>query len=107
VLLPSAGVHYTYSASAAAALVGQPCAGAANPVTGLTIAGVAVDPAASYRVTVNSFLADGGDKFTVLRDGTGRLGGSVDTDALEAYLAPSLTGTPIAPPALDRIDVAP
>jgi 5'-nucleotidase len=107
VLLPSAGVHYTYSASAAAALVGQPCAGAANPVTGLTIAGAAVDPAGSYRVTVNSFLADGGDKFTVLRDGTDRLGGSVDTDALEAYLAPSLTGTPIAPPALDRIDVAP
>jgi 5'-nucleotidase len=107
VLLPSAGVHYTYSASAAAALVGQPCAGAANPVTGLTIGGAAVDPAASYRVTVNSFLADGGDKFTVLRDGTDRLGGSVDTDALEAYLAPSLTGTPIAPPALDRIDVAP
>jgi 5'-nucleotidase len=107
VLLPSAGVHYTYSASAAAAVVGQPCAGAANPVTGLTIGGAAVDPAASYRVTVNSFLADGGDKFTVLRDGTDRLGGSVDTDALEAYLAPSLTGTPIAPPALDRIDVAP
>jgi 5'-nucleotidase len=107
VLLPSAGVHYTYSAAAAAALVGQPCEGAANPVSGLTIAGTAVDPAASYRVTVNSFLADGGDKFTVLRDGTDRLGGSVDTDALEAYLAPSLTGTPIAPPALDRIDVAP
>jgi 5'-nucleotidase len=107
VLLPSAGVHYTYSASAAATLVGQPCAGAANPVTGLTIGGAAVDPAASYRVTVNSFLADGGDKFTVLREGTDRLGGSVDTDALEAYLAPSLTGTPIAPPALDRIDVAP
>jgi 5'-nucleotidase len=107
VLLPSAGVHYTYSASAGAALVGQPCAGAANPVTGLTIGGAAVDPAASYRVTVNSFLADGGDKFTVLREGTDRLGGSVDTDALEAYLAPSLTGTPIAPPALDRIDVAP
>jgi 5'-nucleotidase len=107
VLLPSAGVHYTYSASAAAALVRQPCAGAANPVTGLTIGGAAVDPAASYRVTVNSFLADGGDKFTVLREGTDRLGGSVDTDALEAYLAPSLTGTPIAPPALDRIDVAP
>jgi 5'-nucleotidase len=107
VLLPSAGVHYIYTASAATALVGQPCAGAANPVTGLAIGGTPVDPAASYRVTVNSFLADGGDKFTVLRDGTDRLGGAVDTDALEAYLAPSLTGTPIAPPALDRIDLAP
>ena len=56
---------------------------------------------------MNSFLADGGDKFTVLRDGTERLGGEVDTDALEAYLSPSLTGAPIGPPALDRIDVTP
>jgi 5'-nucleotidase len=107
VLLPSAGVHYTFSQSTATALIGQPCAGAPNPVSGLTIGGTAVDPAASYRVTVNSFLADGGDKFTVLRDGTDRLGGAVDTDALEAYLTPSLTGAPIAPPALDRIDVVP
>jgi hypothetical protein len=59
------------------------------------------------QITVNSFLADGGDKFTALRGGTDRLGGAVDTDALEAYLAPSLTGTPIAPPALNRIDVTP
>jgi 5'-nucleotidase len=43
----------------------------------------------------------------VLRSGTDRLGGAVDTDALEAYLAPSLTGAPIAPPALDRINVMP
>ena len=107
VLLPSASVHYDYSASAAAALVGQACEGAANPVTGLTIGGAAVDPAASYRITVNSFLAEGGDRFAVLSDGTERLGGAVDLDALEAYLAPSLTGTAIAPPALDRIDVTP
>jgi 5'-nucleotidase len=37
-------------------------------------------------VTVNSFLADGGDGFGVLKDGTERLGGAVDTDAFEAYL---------------------
>jgi hypothetical protein len=42
-----------------------------------------------------------------LLDGTDRLGGAVDTDALEAYLAPSLTGAPIGPPALDRIDLTP
>ena len=107
VLLPSASVAYSYDASAAAALVGQPCAGAANPVTGLTIGGTAVDPAGGYRITVNSFLADGGDLFSVLREGTDRLGGAVDTDALEAYLAPSLAGTPIAAPALNRIDVVP
>jgi 5'-nucleotidase len=107
ILLPSAGVHYSYSAAAAAGLSGQPCAGAPNPVTGLAINGTAVDPGASYRITVNSFLADGGDSFAALRDGTDRLGGSVDTDALEAYLAPSLSGAPISPPPLDRIDVTP
>ncbi len=103
VLLPSAGVHYTYDLSAAAALVNQPCAGAPNPVSGLTIGGVAVDPAATYRITVNSFLADGGDRFFALRDGTDRVGGDVDLDALEDYLAAG----PVSPPALDRIDVVP
>jgi hypothetical protein len=39
--------------------------------------------------------------------GTHRLGGAVDTDALDAYLTPSLTGAPFDPPAPDRIDVAP
>ncbi len=107
VLLPSVAVSYSYSSSAAAALVGQPCGGAANPVSNLTVGGVAVDPAASYRITVNSFLAEGGDRFTVLAEGTDRLGGAVDTDALEAYIAPSLTGAPVAPPALDRVDVLP
>ena len=106
-LLPSSSVAFSYSSSAASALVGQPCAGAANPVTGLTIGGAPVDPAASYRITVNSFLADGGDLFSVLREGTDRLGGAVDTDALETYIAPSLGGAAIAPPALDRIDVVP
>lgn len=47
--------------------------------------GVVLDPAASYRVTVNSFLADGGDLFTVLKEGGARLGGAQDLDALEAY----------------------
>jgi 5'-nucleotidase len=107
VLLPSASVGYTVDQSVATDITGDACAGAANPVTNLTIGGTAVDPAASYRITVNSFLADGGDSFPVLREGTDRLGGEVDTDALEDYIAPSLTGAPVAPPALDRIDVTP
>ena len=45
----------------------------------VVIEGAPVCPSTSYRVTVNSFLADGGDTFTVLRDGTNRLGGAVDT----------------------------
>jgi 5'-nucleotidase len=107
ILLPSAGVEYTYDLSVAASVLNTPCDSAANPVTSLSIGGTAVDPAASYRITVNSFLADGGDRFSVLRQGTDRAGGPVDTDALEAYIEPSLTGTPIAPPPLDRIDVVP
>jgi 5'-nucleotidase len=114
VLLPSDSVHYTFDQSVATSLLPAgtsqpvvPCAGAPNPVSGLTIGGTPVDPAASYRITVNSFLADGGDNFPVLRAGTDRLGGEVDTDALEDYIAPSLTGAPVSPPALDRIDVTP
>jgi 5'-nucleotidase len=107
ILLASAGVEYTYDLSVAASVFNTPCDSAANPVTSLSIGGTPVDPAASYRITVNSFLADGGDRFSVLRQGTDRAGGPVDTDALEAYIEPSLTGTPIAPPPLDRIDVVP
>jgi 5'-nucleotidase len=107
VLLPSASVHYTWDQSVAASIATASCAGAPNPATGLTVGGVAVDTTSSYRVTVNSFLAEGGDSFPVLRAGTDRLGGEVDTDALEKYIAPSLTGGPIAPPALNRIDVIP
>ena len=105
VLLPSASVAYTYSAAAAAALVGQPCEGAASPVSAFTIAGAEVVDTQTYRITVNSFLADGGDRFAVLREGTNRVGSLVDTDALEAYFAAA--GGPVAPPALDRITVVP
>jgi 5'-nucleotidase len=48
--------------------------------------GVLLDRAASYTVTVNSFLADGGDNFTVLRSGANRVGGPVDLDALIAHI---------------------
>jgi 5'-nucleotidase len=47
--------------------------------------GVAIDKAAAYRVTMNAFLADGGDNFSVFKLGTDQLGGDVDVDALEAY----------------------
>jgi 5'-nucleotidase len=107
ILLPSSTVSYSFSAAAAAATTGQPCAGAVNPVSGLTIGGTPVDPAQSYRITVNSFLAGGGDLFTVLLEGTNPTGGVLDLDALQAYLQPSLTGAPLAVPATDRISVLP
>jgi len=66
----------------------------------MALGGVPIYPAASYRVSVNNFLADGGDGFTELGGGTNRTGGMVDLDALTAYLQ----GHPdIAPPATDRI----
>jgi 5'-nucleotidase len=70
----------------------------------ITIGGAPVDPAARYRVTVNSFLAGGGDDLTVLREGTDRVGGPLDLDALEAYFR---TASPVAPGPRDRIRLAP
>ena len=64
--------------------------------------GRAIGPEQSYRVTVNNFLADGGDGFRVLRDGTDRVGGPVDVDALTDYLRASTT-RPLAPDRLPRI----
>jgi 5'-nucleotidase len=60
-----------------------------------------------WRITVNSFLAAGGDKFPVLSEGVNRVGGDVDVDSLEDYFEPSLVGSPVAPPPLTRIGVAP
>jgi len=37
-------------------------------------------------VTVNSFLASGGDGYAVLDKGSGRIDAGVDLDAFEAYL---------------------
>lgn len=48
--------------------------------------GTPIDKAANYSVAVNSFMADGGDNFSVLRNGANRVGGSVDLDALIAHI---------------------
>jgi 5'-nucleotidase len=112
VLQPSDSVRYTYDPAKAIvgpAPAGTPCAGAPDDVVStFTIDGQPVprDASRSYRITVNSFLADGGDGFPVLREGTDRLGGEVDTKALQDYIRPSLTGAPIAPPATSRISRA-
>jgi 5'-nucleotidase len=91
ILQVSKGFTYNWSASASCG----------NKVSGIALNGVAIDPSTSYRVTVNSFLADGGDAFVVLKDGTNRLGGAVDTDAFEAYLQANPSG--VAPGAQNRI----
>jgi 5'-nucleotidase len=45
-----------------------------------------IDPAAVYTVVVNSFLAGGGDGFKVLTNGTSLEAGTVDLNALIAYI---------------------
>ncbi|AWW38851.1 bifunctional metallophosphatase/5'-nucleotidase [Streptomyces cadmiisoli] len=68
--------------------------------------GAAIDPAATYRVATNSFLAGGGDGFPTLGQGTNDVVGSDDLTALEQYLTANSSATnPIAPPAADRITV--
>ncbi|WP_027461339.1 bifunctional metallophosphatase/5'-nucleotidase [Deinococcus murrayi] len=70
-----------------------------SKVVSMTLNGQPIDPAANYRVTVNSFLADGGDNFTVFAQGTNRTGGDLDLDAFQNYLKAST----VTPGPLNRI----
>lgn len=57
--------------------------------------GTAIDPAASYSVTVNSFLASGGDNFGVFAQGASKKDtGQTDLQAMVDYMD---THTPVAP----------
>ncbi|WAL96352.1 bifunctional metallophosphatase/5'-nucleotidase [Streptomyces sp. Je 1-369] len=68
--------------------------------------GKAIDPAATYRVAMNSFLAGGGDGFAELGKGTKPVVGSDDLKAFGDYLtANSSADKPIAPPKADRITI--
>ena len=75
-LLPSEGFFFAYDLS-------RP---AGDRVVAITLDGKPIDPNASYRVTTNSFLASGGDNFTVLTEGTERIDAGSDLDATEAWL---------------------
>lgn len=81
--------------------------GAARVVTDtIKLNGEAIDPARTYRVAMNEFLAGGGDGFPALGQGTNKLVGASDLDLFNAYLAAhSTAAAPLAPPATDRIMV--
>jgi 5'-nucleotidase len=98
ILQPSANLTYTLDLTKT---------GADRVVTdSIRLNGAAVDPAATYRVATNSFLAGGGDGFTTLGQGTNDLVGADDLAALEQYLtANSSAASPIAPPAANRITI--
>ena len=66
----------------------------------MRLQGEPIDPARQYRVTVNSFMAEGGDGFTLLLSGADRLGGPQDVDAVLAWLR---TRSPAQPDGAARI----
>lgn len=70
------------------------------PIETITLNGTPINTAATYRVTVNNFLADGGDAFTVFTQGTNRLGGGDDLAAFVSYVE---ANRPVSPPPTDRI----
>lgn len=75
-MLSPAGITYAYSDSApkGAKVIGD----------SVRIAGQPLNPAATYRITTNSFLASGGDGFTVFTQGTDKVPGPTDLVAFEA-----------------------
>jgi 5'-nucleotidase len=102
---PAAGrflqISYTFKyeqAPAAATCTGK--------IGRMWVDGVEVGPTDSFRVTMNNFLASGGDGFTVFNEGTDALGGAQDIDAfVAAFHAAEPAG--IAVPPLNRIVAAP
>jgi 5'-nucleotidase len=93
IMLPSANVHYQRTTTGGPHVVD----GSVSFDRGAT----PIDKAASYRVAMNNFMADGGDNYTVFRLCTNALGGEVDLDAFGRYLE---AHSPVAPPPLNRIE---
>ena len=89
-LTPSAGFSYSIDLSKP---IGE-------RVVAMSLNGVPIDPAATYRVTTNSFLAGGGDSFSLLSRQRDAVVGGSDIDALEAWLK---AVPPRAVPSEDRV----
>ncbi|KQR08633.1 multifunctional 2',3'-cyclic-nucleotide 2'-phosphodiesterase/5'-nucleotidase/3'-nucleotidase [Cellulomonas sp. Leaf334] len=94
ILQVSDGFTYTYTASAPLG----------SRVGAMTLDGVPLDPAGTYRVSTNDFLANGGDGFTNLAVATDRVTApGFDVDSLAAYVAAG----PVGPGPQNRITVVP
>jgi 5'-nucleotidase len=95
ILQPSKGLTYTYDNNQPAGLA----AGQGNRIVAgtLKLNGVAIDPAKSYKIVTNSFLASGGDNFKVMATGTN----ITDTKMLDldAFIAYFKANSPVSPPA--------
>lgn len=88
-MLPSAGFKYRWDGARACnariSNVTLTSAGATEVID--DSAGAVVNPVKRFRVTVNNFMADGGDGYATFLKGADRLGRAQDIDALTAYMA--------------------
>lgn len=75
-ILKTSGLTYTWDAS-------RPLG---SRIVEVRKDGQAIDRAATFTVTVNNFMAGGGDNFTTLLNGTEQVGGPIDLDALVEYV---------------------
>jgi 5'-nucleotidase len=96
ILQVSAGFTYSWSSAA-------PACSKIDPAT-IKLNAVTIDPNASYRVTINNFLAGGGDNFLGFKAGTDLLTGMIDLDSFTAYLT---ANSPVAPGPQNRITLIP
>ena len=76
VLSPSAGFAFRFDLT-------RPVG---DRVSAIMLNGKPIDPAATYRVTTNSFLANGGDSFSLFPRQREAVTGGSDLEALEAWL---------------------
>jgi 5'-nucleotidase len=103
VMIPSAGFHYRWDGAAAcdARISAVTLATDGRTETLVDAQGKVLQPEARYRVTVNNYLADGGDGFSTFLRGRDRVGGPPDVDALADYLAaykpPNRSYSPVSP----------
>lgn len=97
------GVSEGFTYDLATTIVGGDCTSVS--VTNVMLNGVSLDPAATYMVTVNNFLADGGDNFITFGTITApRLDGGNDLQAFINYLG---AFSPVSPPSTDRVNELP
>jgi 5'-nucleotidase len=78
-LLPSEGFFFSHDSRR----------GAGNRIVEMRLKGKPIDPAAHYRIAIGSFLATGGDNFTIFKQGTDVTDVGIDLDATAAYLKTS------------------
>ena len=88
ILQPSANLTYVWQSDAAPG----------DKVRELRIDGQPLAPERTYRVTVNSFMAEGGDGFKTLLAGTDRAVVGHDVDAMLDYLKPPAVRAPVEAP---------